>query len=555
VERVTETEGWPRPRRIDVAVLSALFVGQAIALLWWLGLDQIPLGFRDEFEHIRAAQTCLAQFAEGDVRAVIRTLFMEWYPPFMAVFGAIALAVYQGTEDWLAATNLVWLALLLPSTWGLAAVVTGSRNAGLAAAVLVSTFPAVVGSAHYFEPNLALSATCTAIVLGAAVAPLRPKMWAGLGVLAGIAMNVDHFTALPCIVGAAVLSLGPTLRDPAATPELRRRARTCLMSFGAVFGLMILPWLGFWLSIWLPYFTPQLTGEITWSGTPTEFRSMFAPGTLFYYPLALADSQAGVPSGLAAIVGGLWFAIRARGRAARAVLGGLGLTLIVVTLILKKQPFYSQPIVPLAAVVATWALWQIPRWRPRVIAWGALVAVTACISLEGLTDWNPIPRPPEWASMAGLPDSWFERQYPFVVPPDRLPTVVDQLAVYLHAEGWAEDTDELSVYAESHELAEYALTAMLRLRLRSHRVNGAITDPDPFLEQLPGSGWFLYVSDRADGPWPDEASLEIGLAMRDEIEFWKDSLSGEIGALRPRANLKVSWVMTPDEVLYLYRLQ
>lgn len=549
----SEQERHPRPDLLDILVLVFLVAAEGVALYEWLRADAVPNGFQNEFHHLLSAQQAWALLADLRFGALLPALFADYYPPLLDVVGMVALTFTRGAEDLLAGTNLLWLALLLVSTWGLAEAVVG-RRAGIAAAALVAVLPAIVGNARYFEPNTALPATCTATLCALAVAGDRRRRWLVAGALGGLALLADRLTAAPVLAGAVLWTLAPLVVGAAADAGTRRRAARQLLHFAGPAAVLVLPWFVCWLVVFLPEIAAQVGGEITYSGEQTEQRSLLSPSTWLWYPLTLVHAQAGLAAGAVALVGGVGFLATERRPAARPVVGALGLTLLLLSVVLKKQAYYSQPILPLAAVCAVWLLWRLPWPALRWVALAPLVASTVLLTAEGSTGHLLRPDTPAWDRWARpVDEALIEPQYPQIDTPDGEIVSLDAVATALRDEGVGED-DVVLLYSEGQLLYEYAALSMLRFRLRRVPVEAAAASADAFHAAVPQASWFVYVSADPGRRWPDEESVTAMMVQQRLVDERLATLLADLDALEQRARLRASWPQNDQERVHLHAL-
>ena len=299
----------------------------------------------------------------------------------------------------------------------------------------------------------------------------------------------------------------------------------------------------------------QLGGEITYSGEHTEHRSLADPLTWLYYPLTLVDTQAGLVAGPLALAGGAWLLVRERSPGARALQGALAFTVFFISVVLKKQAYYSHPILPLAAISVVWLAWRL-RWPAA--RWG-VVGIATFASLVQTFDGSWVARPLAnhriWTVFEEpIPHPWIEPRYPQTDRPDHLGREVDELADWLVAQGWTEDQGPVVVHAETQVLYEHALVTMLRLRLRSARVEVASESTD-FAAVVPSARWFVYGSMTQEQTWPTEGSIDALLEQQGLINELGGSLPSALAAMRPRAELRRSWVHSEHEFLHVHAIR
>ncbi len=548
----TATDRW----LIPLGLLS-LFVLQAIFLALWLGHDGTPTGLVNEFAHLNTTVDAWGELRAGSLSGLGPALFGV-DPPLQALVGVLALLVTGGDEDTLRATSLLWSALLLLSTYGLGARLAGPRT-GLAAAALVTLYPAVLGSAGHFEPASPVAATSTWAIWMIAIAGDRPRAWAWAGVASAAAILAERMTAVPALVGATLAMLVLPMLQGLWRRTDRTQTRTDLRCLGAFVGVQALlagPWLVSFLRMHLGYMLEQLSGEVTYGGVATEARSYADPFTWLYYPLDVIDLQLGLVAGAAALICTVIFLVRARGDVATSMRGALLLSLLVLTLVLKKQPFYSHNLLPLLAVCTAWGLSRLPRG----VNLGALAVIVA--GLAFLDARVTLDRPlsedsaARWLGYQPLPESVGERlgpRYELLSRPDHLDWSLDEATEVMWDQGWSPDECVLFV-GENHELPEDIMGAMIRMRLKARWAAGWSVGTFVIGERGADCTWLIYLGGPTSPAWPTRESMT---AFAEEIT-WGPPDAGfwaVFDALEPRAEEVAAFAQPGDATLRVFRFR
>lgn len=473
------SERWPRLVAVAVVSLHAV-----LACLWW-SAQELPRGTRDEFFIVELA-TDIA--FGGDARAL---LLGDYYPPGLRLPGVLALWLGGSYRGMLAAQALVWVPLLALGTWWAGRRLGGPWTGTLAVA-LVLPAAGIVDAIHRFEPNLgatAAAAGCLAAFLWSdGFRSRRPTLLFGLALAAGL--MVDRLGTLPCVALPAMGAAWSGRRDPAVRRNLLVLAGLLVVLVGWWYAIFVQTYLVEWL--------PQLLhGEVGGDGELLEERP---PGLLYllHYLWLWPDSQVGLLLGALYLVG-VAGTIRDRDPATRWTLSWLGLGLLIFTLIPKRQPFYTLPLLPAAAVLSARFF---GRWRASVVLAGLVTIPTiltcrATLDLDpGLVSWALVHRNP-------LPERLVGQRFPLGQAPDPRDIDVDALAQLLRAEGLTGDTPVL-VMSDDGVISESQLVSRLRIALRTATVRGIVLDEGGAADVAPGAGALvdLHVAERGypDGP-------------------------------------------------------
>ena len=313
---------------------AVVLLHAVLAWIWW-SHQELPRGFRDEFFIVEVATE--AAFA-GDLRALF---FGDYYPPLLRLPGVLALWMGGGYRAMLAAQALLWLPVLALGTWWSARRFGSEWGATLAVAVLLPA-AGVLDALHRFEPNLgataAGAAALAAYLWSDGLTRRRETVLLGMALAAGLL--VDRMGVLPF---AAV---------PVLAALRRREARRNVLVLGAVVLVLVGWWYGPFLLEYGAEWLPQLrAGELDRDGALLEERP---PGVLWalHYLWILVDGQGGLLVGPVLLAGLGWGVARRREDGVGAALLWVGAGLLLFTLIPKRQPFYTLPLLPGLAALA-----------------------------------------------------------------------------------------------------------------------------------------------------------------------------------------------------------
>jgi len=454
-----------RDPRARAAAIVLVLLHAVLAWMFW-SAQELPRGFRDEFFIVELA-TDIA--FGGDLRA----LFLgDYYPPLLRLPGVLALWAGGSYRAMLAAQALLWLPLLALGTWWAARRLTGEWGATLAVALLLPA-AGILDALHRFEPNLgatAAAAGCLAAFLWSDGLAKRREVLLLAGCLA-LGLMVDRLGTLPCVA------------LPIAWAAWRGRGDAAVRRNVLVFAGALLVAVGWWYVIFVKDYVaewvPQLLqGEVDRSGEVLEER----PPLFFWlthYVLIMLDSQVGLVGGLLFIAGIAHATTKRADEYVRSTLFWLAAGLLLFTLIPKRQPFYTLPLLPAAAVLAAAML---ARWKRAAVAAALLVTLPAVFTANQGEDLDPGVR--AWAlhHRSPLPEEWVGERFPLGQRPDERLVDVEQLAGALDGIGIAKEAP-VAVLSMDGQISESQLLSRLRMERRSADIYGITVHPEAIAER------------------------------------------------------------------------
>ena len=482
----------------------------------WLARQVLPDGWQNEFLHVYRAAEVFFRIRDMGGDGAHYWLFEEYYPPLQALIGVGALALGPNRVDTLAASNLLWLGLLLAATYGLGRRFCGPWTSALAA-IIVSFYPSIYGNLRHFEPNVALAALAVAAIwaLDASRGFRRTGPVIGFALAVSAGLMVDRISMAPLVGVPAAVALVHGLRSPG-------QRRDVMMRVGlAAAILLVLCGYYYWLFAQEHMFevASQVEGEIDASGTHTENRSPLSILFWLYYPLSWVDCQMGLVLALAALAALASSLLRPRQSGWLVltwVLGGLALF----TLLGKKQPYYTLPLLPGAALLTARELGRI---RPRALA----IGVSAVLLVLAVHQWAALsfdrPLLPSTGALdylarrSPVPDGWLGQRYQQVRPPTDPGLHFDEVIAAVWDDGYDAGEHRVAVCADGTEFYESYLVTMSRLRLDTMILEGVMVFPQAVAEHAPQTDYFIYYSRDPDSAWPTE--VEIRRAYEDFYEW------------------------------------
>lgn len=439
-------------------------------------------------------------------------LLGDYYPPLMRLPGVLALWAGGGYRAMLLAQALLWAPLLGLGTWVAARRVTSEWGATFAVA-LVFAAAGVLDAMHRFEGNLgatAAAAGCFAAWLWSD--GLRDRRMVGvLGVCLALGLMADRLGALPVVALPVAWTAWRGREDGATRRNVVLLAVGLLLTVGWWYGLSARGYLAEW--------GPQLlAGEVGADGQELEER-LHPALWLVHYALVMLDSQVGLVGGLLFIASLGWGATRWGDERVRDVFLWAAAGLVLFTLIPKRQPFYTLPLLPSLAVLAAAMVCGnggrvgmgslgVPgaRWRAGLAAVLAVaVTVPAVVTArpgegmgEGVGAWLLEHRSP-------LPEEWVGERFPLASRPDGRTIEVLALNGALREAGVPADA-AIAILCADGVVDESQLLSVFRIARRNANVHGVVLYPGAIVER-PGEIQALIDLRPDVATWPDDAAI------------------------------------------------
>lgn len=528
----------------------AASAGVTLAFCWlawrWLGVQDIPSGGRDEFFILEIATELAYRLFGEPLSGLHHHIFGDYYPPLGRAPGVVALmggAAYRGTV----ASQWVWLPVGVGGVWWLAHRLRGP-GAAFAAVVLFLAGPGVADCMHHFETNL--GHTCAAA--GALAAWVASDHFANrraslvFGLLLGLGLMSDRLGVLPLVI----VPVGWSLVRGREWRTAGLAAGVCLLICGW--------WYASFAGRFLHELLPQLLGgEVTAAGDAAEVRAVF-PFSWLHYLLLWVDTQLGLIGGSVALVG-LGWAIRRRSESAVGrVVVWLGAGLLLFTLIPKRQPFYTLPLLPAAAVLGGCALAELRRFGAGGVAAAAAILLAASVPVVANSwplepDWNPGLK--TWAVLgqSPLPESVVGRRYPMGGPPRDHGIELEALPDWLAQHGIGPDDLVLALSVDA-QVTESYLLSLARMARRSVAIIGFTNHPDGVQERHGDAKALLYITrDGTNFPGPEQVRQ-----AHEQYFGWEPQhapLLEVVPQLEARATGGFKQQLAGDDVLHVWVLQ
>ncbi|MCC7494620.1 MAG: phospholipid carrier-dependent glycosyltransferase [Fimbriimonadaceae bacterium] len=422
-------------RCAPLLVVFLIWLLSAATNLAWLRADNTPPAWDSavHLTHSTYYYAYLTQWSFADALGGLG-LTSKYYPPLTHLLGALAwmrYGVVQPTLPGLTAddipvlANLLWMAVLLFSTYSLAARWHG-QAAGLLAATLVACYPILTGQSRLFLLDYPLTAL-TALTFALLVASrglTHPLLVWPLGLAAGAAF-LCKWSFLLLIAPALVLALREGWQRLRAgdNPDLTR-VRLVFNLVVVLAGLLLLagPW---YLSH--PGATLQELRVSNQTWRIDDDPAVLSLGGLTYYLRVLLADQIHLPLTLLALCGGAIVWLRRAELAGARWLGcWIATGWVVMTLVPNKDPRFTMPLLPALAIAST--AWlappppgrrRPPHWRQRsglVLAAVLLAALflqqAVAFGVPGLPPRIGLAAAPLWSSQAHLSCLPEQRRWP-----------------------------------------------------------------------------------------------------------------------------------------------
>ncbi len=523
---------------------------------WWLQRNDLTTGFQNEADHLYKLSEVYSRLRDNSYSDAHDAMWGEYYPPLNHIVAMVGMTVF-GRSRGIATLSLGSLAvLLLIAVAIIARRVRGSPTAALAV-LLVASYPAVFGNMRRYEPNIAL-ATLVALAIALLVAgpSLRSLRGAVLfGLVAGLGLLSDR-------VVFAIYLFPPLLAllwHCRAEPEQRR---ALLKGIALAVGVALLVcgyYYGKFLAGHLDEILTQLSGEVDATGLETARYSPLSLRGILYYPLSWIDCQMGPVLALFTALGLAGYSWKGREKLepeSRSVLeawllGGL----LILTVVGKKQPFYSIPILAPAAILAAVG-WSCLRGRAlRGVVAAAVLLLSAHQFLFLTQHRGLVPSPGRWAWLAGatpFPPQWLGYEYTQAAAPFEQGLRLTEAIQFCRSASDAERPYTI-LFSEGGAAEEGQLMPTLRLGLDTRLVEGIRKSPPEAIEEnLSNSSCFVYVGTEGRH-WPTANSVRETMA-RFSAGALPRSLLDELQDVSARARLLGSWMSEGGEEVHVYAL-
>ncbi|HEY3068592.1 MAG TPA: LmeA family phospholipid-binding protein [Methylomirabilota bacterium] len=342
------------------ALVAAAFLVVAAVAGIWLALDRRPPEW-DHANHLERAVLCGRDLTRGDVTAALDR--SSFYPPLVPCAAGLAYRLLPTDVVTAQIVVLAFLALGMIAIHVLARDV-GGRFAGVMAASVFAFAPFVVYSALRFQLDLPLAA----LVVVAVLALLRADGFQRFGwsVAAGVVLGLGMLTKPPFVV---------YVMTPLAVLLIRVRSGAAALNAALALVLaaaMSIPWYGPRLMALPLQIANRSFKQAAESGHPPPFTW----AALTIYPREFV-TQFGVVAVLLFAVG----LVVMLGRRRWLLVASLLVPFLVFELIQNKNPRYTLPLLPLAAVFAGVAAGAAPRWLRTPLAAVVLLAGALQISV------------------------------------------------------------------------------------------------------------------------------------------------------------------------------
>ncbi len=526
--------------------------------LWWLLRNDLPDGYQNEFIHLYTLTEIFFRGRDDSLGEAWPFLWGEYWPPGIHLTAATVMSVFGRSKDIAILSLLTHLAVLLVAVaW--AGQKLRDAWTGAAAAVLLVSYPAIFGNIRRFEPNIALAAfVAAAAVLLVVRGRLQDRRDAVIfGLLCSAGMLVDRVAFAIYLLPLVATALWTVWRERADVDP-----RPALKRWGIVLGIGVLLCTYYYALFFKNHVwevLTQLEGEHTGMGETSATFPFLSFRNLFYYPLSFIDCQMGLVLAAATFAGLGLYAARARRlleppsrRMLEAwIVFGLGLF----TVIVKKQPFYSIPLLAPLALAAALG-WRAIPWRSARAAAAALTLLFAVHQVAFLTaDRGVLPTPGKWAWFAGaspLPPMYLGYEYVQAAQPHYQALHVPRMVELCRA---ASDPlrPYVALFSEGHGAYEGQLMPTLRLDLDTRLVEGLLMAPEAFDEKADRASCFVYVA-AGDHAWPTRETL---LPVLEQFGYPDpgDAFMARLAALQKRATRVGAWTSARGEHVHVYSLR
>ncbi len=523
---------------------------------WWLQRNDLPNGFQNEADHLYVLSEVYFRLRDNSYADAHDAMWGEYYPPLNHMVAMAGMGLF-GSSRAVATLSLASLAIVLLCAVGLIARRIRGSSAAALAVLLVASYPAVFGNMRRYEPNIVLASlvalAMALLLVGPSIRRLKGAVLFGL--VAGLGLLCDR-------VVFAVYLLPPVLSLLLSQWGHREERRSLLrgLMIATVLAVVVCGYYyGKFLAGHIDEILTQLSGEVDATGLETARYSPFSVRGLLYYPLSWLDCQMGPALALITALGLSIYAKSGRSTLDREprllletwLLGGL----LILTVVGKKQPFYSIPILAPAAILAAVG-WSCLRGRGLRALVAVLILSLSAHQFLFLTQHRGlVPSPGRWAWLAGaspLPPQWLGYEYTQAAAPFEQGLRLEHVAS-LCRQAWDVERPYTLLFSEGGAAEEGQLMPTLRLALDTRLVEGIRKSPPEAIEEnFSNSSCFVYVGIEGRH-WPDASSVRSTMS-RFSAGGLPQSLLDSLEALRGEALLLESWMSEGAEEVHVYAL-
>jgi hypothetical protein len=235
--------------------------------------------------------------------------------------------------------------------------------------------------------------------------------------------------------------------------------------------------------------------------------------------------------------------------------------LLIITLVSKKQAFYSIPLLAPAAILAAVGWSSLIRGQR---AWAGALALVLSLGTYQLAyrTFGPdlVPVPGGWALLAGrspLPPQLLGSEYTMASAPDPQGLRLEEVAATCKAHqatlaGQGAPLPYLMLFSDSQRVYEGQLMPTLRLAMDSLQVEGVLMNGEAVEDQAGRAGCFLYVTD-GNRVWPSFADVQAQW-MQWGVGDPGEGLRLELKRLRGKVASHRSWKTRWGSSVHLFTL-
>lgn len=326
------SESAPRRRNpFFLVAIAALILLNSFALIRWFRSDTLPLAW-DEAVHTQNTLTYRDRLAAGDFAHLFYPVYFN-YPPLYNLTMIPFLHVPSDVADVGACVNLFYLAALVIAVFLIGQYLLNAW-AGLAAAILVGSYPLIIMMSRVTIIDLALTAWVAwgFYALARSDNFSRPGWSAAFGALLGCAM-LTKWTAFIYLAGPAF---------PALIEAARERNGKGVLYATIVGALVMAPW-------YLINLVPMLTrvSEVK-NNPPAGGLILKGLASVLWYPIGLFE-ELNLIFLLVFLVG---LALAFSHESLRRVLLWFFVSLVMFTLIHNRNTRYALPTLPAVAILS-----------------------------------------------------------------------------------------------------------------------------------------------------------------------------------------------------------
>lgn len=384
-------------KRRDILIISALFIIYAVYDYLWITKNTLPPTWDDAW-HLMSSLNYYRILTNPSFDMLEKLIHVDWYyPPFFKFSTAFLYMVFGTSITTALMTNVIYLGILLFSTYGIGKILF-NRETRILAAAIVSMYPLVFNLQRIYLIDLALTSMITlsiyillrtenfknfrySLILGAVLGMTLLTKWTAVFFIAGPFIYVLYLSFFK-VDSLVPKKINNKQRKKIDSEKISIKKKQLMYVLLACFEAIFIA------SIW---YIPNGAGAYNfikemapyWASVEGENLNIFSFDNLSFYFIVIINQT----SFLLALVFmiGLAYLIRIKETSSLFLLSWIFLPIIVLTLQMNKGDRYTMPIMAAIAIISAFWITSIigRKMKTAVIATVLLIGGVQVISMAG----------------------------------------------------------------------------------------------------------------------------------------------------------------------------